>query len=78
MMKQFFRKRSQALVAEMGWTVERAEGYVNGVMCRRRGLTLSTYHKIATDEYAQGFRTGYFNPACSLALEGDQNATAAA
>ena len=53
-------KKSKALAEEMGWTLERAEGYVEGERYRRRRLALSEYHKVGIDEYALGFRAGYF------------------
>lgn len=65
-MKQVCTGKSQALVEEMGWTRERAEGYVDGETYQQRGLVISTYHKIAMEEYAQGFRTGYYKQAYSL------------
>ena len=77
-MKQVFTEKSQALVEEMGWTMRRAEGYVDGETYRRRGLEISTYHKIALDEYAQGFRTGYYKEAHSLPSEDNQQTSAAA
>ena len=53
-------KKSKALAEEMGWTLERAEGYVEGERYRRRRLALSEYQKVGIDEYALGFRAGYF------------------
>jgi len=49
-----------SLAEEMGWTPERAEGYVEGERYRRECLALSEYHKVGIDEYALGFRAGYF------------------
>ena len=77
-MKQMVTEKSQALVEEMGWTMQRAEGYVDGETYRRRGLEISTCHKIAMDEYAQGFRTGYYKQAYSLPSEDSQETVAAA
>ena len=77
-MKDVFTEKSQTLAEEMGWTMRRAEGYVDGETYRRRGLEISTYHKIALDEYAQGFRIGYYKQACSLPSDDSQETTAAA
>lgn len=77
-MKQVFTEKSQALVEEMGWSMQRAEGYVDGETYRRRGLEISIYHKTAMDEYAQGFRTGYYKQAYSLPSEDSQETVAAA
>ena len=77
-MKQVSTEKSQALVEEMGWTMERANGYVDGETYRRRGLEISTNHKIAMDEYAQGFRTGYYKQAYSVPSDENQETTTAA
>ena len=49
-----------SLAEEMGWTPERAEGYVEGERYRHECLALSEYQKVGIDEYALGFRAGYF------------------
>ena len=77
-MKDVFEEKSLELVEEMGWTMRRAEGYIDGETYRRRGQEISTYHKIALDEYAQGFRTGYYKEACSLPSDENEESTAAA
>ena len=53
-------ENGKVLAEEMGWTLERAEGYVEGGRVRRRCLALSEYHKVGIDEYALGFRAGYY------------------
>jgi hypothetical protein len=53
-------ENGKSLAEEMGWTLERAEGYVEGERYRRGRLALSEYHKVGIDEYALGFRAGYF------------------
>jgi hypothetical protein len=50
------------LIKEMGWTRERAEGYLEGQQYRRQRLAPTEYHKVGIDEYALGFRAGYFRP----------------
>ena len=42
------------------WSMERARGFVEGEACRRRDGVVSTYWMIGIDDYAVGFRTGYF------------------
>ena len=51
---------AKVLVEEMGWTLERAEGYVEGERYRLGRLAPSEYHKVGIDEYALGFRAGYY------------------
>jgi hypothetical protein len=53
-------KKSKVLAEDMGWTIERAEGYVEGERHRRRRLVLTEYQKVGIDEYALGFRAGYY------------------
>jgi hypothetical protein len=49
------------VLAEMnGWSLARAEGFLDGESFRRRGKTPSTYAEIGIDEYCQGFRAGYY------------------
>jgi len=49
------------VLAQMnGWSLARAEGYVDGENFRRRGKTPSAYAQIGIDEYCLGFRAGYY------------------
>jgi hypothetical protein len=41
-------------------SISRAQGYVDGETCRRRGDTPSTYARVGIDDYCAGFRAGYF------------------
>ena len=38
-----------------------AEGLAAGRIARDLGLGLTLYHEIGIDEYAKGFRAGFFN-----------------
>ena len=53
-------KKIQMLAEKYGWSIARAEGYCKGEAARRRGDTPSTYTIVGIDEYALGFRAGYF------------------
>jgi hypothetical protein len=44
----------------MGWTMDRAAGYLEGQRYRQSGLELSAYLLVGIDDYARGFRAGYF------------------
>ena len=59
-MKILTVEKSKALANARGWSVERAEGYVEGERYRRRGLRASAYQKVGLDEYCQGFRASYY------------------
>ena len=48
------------LAEQSGWSLAFAEGYISGQVERRRGSPLSSYLKVGVDEYAMGFRAGYF------------------
>ena len=67
-MKDLLIARSKELAQEMGWTLERAKGYVDGETSHRSGLKLSAYYKVAMDDYSKGYRTGYYTQACSLSI----------
>lgn len=52
------------LLAERnGWSMDRAQGFVDGEIARRRGTPPSTYARVGIDEYSLGFRAGYFERA---------------
>ena len=59
-MKVLSKDNDKVLSEEMSWTLERTAGYVEGERYRRQNLALSAYHKAGIDEYALGFRTGYY------------------
>jgi len=44
-----------------GRSPNRARGHVDGVICRMGGNRPSTYMRVGIDEYALGFRAGYYN-----------------
>jgi hypothetical protein len=50
----------QILAVAFGWSTARAQGYVEGEDCRRRGGKPTPYRLVGIDEYALGFRAGYF------------------
>ena len=37
-----------------------AEGLAAGQLARERGLELTLYHEVGIDDYAKGFRAGFF------------------
>ena len=48
------------LSEQNGWSLAFAEGYVNGQAARWRGIPPSSYIIVGVDDYALGFRAGYF------------------
>jgi hypothetical protein len=49
------------LLAERnGWSIARAQGFVDGEIARRRGTPASTYARVGIDDYCLGFRAGYY------------------
>jgi len=38
-----------------------AEGFTAGQSARERGLGLTPYHEVGIDDYAKGFRAGFFS-----------------
>jgi hypothetical protein len=64
-----FRESRDKLVKELRCTLEFAEGYLDGKMYRRHQMELSERFRDGMDEYAKGFRTGYYMLACSLPTE---------
>ncbi len=54
------KEKSRLLAEETGWSLERAAGYLEGEKYRKNGQSLSAYLKVGIDEYARGFRAGYY------------------
>ena len=50
----------QVLAERNGWSIARAQGFVDGEMSRRRGAAPSTYARVGIDDYSLGFRAGYY------------------
>lgn len=59
-MKVLSKEKSKTLAEKNGWSLARAEGYVDGETFRRLGTRPSTYAQIGIDEYCKGFRAGYY------------------
>jgi hypothetical protein len=43
-----------------GWSIARANGYLEGETHRRHGVLPSTYALVGMNDYCLGFRAGYF------------------
>ena len=54
------KEKIKVLAETNGWSLARAEGYVDGETSRKRGKAPSTYAKIGIDEYCLGFRASYY------------------
>ena len=59
-MQVLSEEKSRLLAEKNGWSHKYAEGLVEGETFRRVGKTLTTYTLVGIDEYALGFRAGYF------------------
>jgi hypothetical protein len=55
----------QVLAERYGWSIARAQGFVDGEMSRRRGAAPSIYARVGIDDYSQGFRAGYYERGTS-------------
>ena len=72
-MKVLSMEKSKVLAARNGWSLAKAEGYIDGEIFRRRGKRPSMYAQIGIDEYCLGFRASYYerqNPASTASLPG--------
>ena len=54
------KQYSQILAQQNGWSTAYAEGYLEGKHQHRHELSLGAYARVGIDEYALGFRAGYF------------------
>jgi hypothetical protein len=55
----------QVLADRYGWSIARAQGFVDGEMSRRRGAAPSIYASVGIDDYSLGFRAGYYERGTS-------------
>ena len=72
-MKVLSMEKSKVLAARNGWSLAKAEGYIDGEIFRRRGKLPSMYAQIGIDEYCLGFRASYYerqNPASTASIPG--------
>jgi hypothetical protein len=53
-------KKLKLLAERNGWSLTRANGFLDGETFRRRGAMPSPYVQIGTDDYCVGFRAGYY------------------
>ena len=54
------REQSKALAEIRGWSIARAQGYIDGVIFRRHAKAPLRYAWFGIDDYAVGFQAGYF------------------
>jgi hypothetical protein len=59
-MRVLSKEKSKVLAEKYGWSLARAEGYVDGEVSRRRRTKPSTYVQIGIDDYCLGFRASYY------------------
>jgi len=59
-MKVLSEEKVKVLAEKNSWSLNHAEGYIEGETFRRRGMTPSKYAQIVIDEYSLGFRAGYY------------------
>lgn len=58
--RQLVSRKTGKLSTQSDGALERADGYAEGRRYFQRGLTPPTLLKISPDEYARGFRAGYY------------------
>jgi hypothetical protein len=59
-MTDLSRERCRALAEKNGWSLARAEGFLDGESFRRLALTPPKHAQVGIDEYCLGFRAGYY------------------
>ena len=59
-MKDLCEERIKVLAEKNGWSLTRAEGYLDGENSRRLGIQPSSYVQVGIDDYCAGFRTSYY------------------
>ena len=59
-MKVLSSERSRQLAEQNGWSLQFAQGNVDGEASRRLGKAPALHTLVGIDQYALGFRSGYF------------------
>ena len=59
-MKILSEEKARVLSEKNGWSLNRAEGFIDGESSRRRGKPPTIHAQVGIDEYSQGFRAGYY------------------
>ena len=59
-MKARSTERFTQLAQQNGWSLEFAQGHVDGEASRRLGNALAVHARVGIDQYSLGFRAGYF------------------
>jgi len=55
---------------DSSWTVAFANGFTEGQVARTRNEPLSAYVRVGIDDYAKGYRTGYYaRPAAAQVFD---------
>jgi hypothetical protein len=74
-MTDLSRERCKALAEMNGWSLARAEGFLDGEGFRRLALTPPKYAQVGIDEYCLGFRAGYYERGTRAPAGSDKPAT---
>jgi hypothetical protein len=64
-MNYLTKEKTKVLAERNGWSLARAEGFVDGEAYRRRGAPPSRHAQVGIDEYSLGFRAGYYERKAS-------------
>jgi len=68
-MKVLFKEKSKFLAEKYGWSLARAQGFVDGETCRRRRAQPSAYVQVGIDDYCLGFRASYYERQKPISTE---------
>ena len=60
---------SEVLAKQNGWSLHFAEGFTAGQALRRRGEPIPRHAMVGIDEFALGFRAGFFTRQSSASLQ---------
>jgi hypothetical protein len=68
-MKVLSKEKSKFLAEKYGWSLARAQGFVDGETSRRRRAQPSAYVQVGIDEYCLGFRASYYERQKPVSVE---------
>lgn len=66
-------EKLKAIAQEHGWSAAYAHGYSEGGMARDRREPLTPYVRVGIDDYARGYRAGFFARGAAPALAAERD-----
>jgi hypothetical protein len=74
-MKSLAHEKTKVLADKHGWSLSKAEGFLDGEVFRRRAKAPPTHAQVGIDDYSLGFRAGYYERGANRLVSGARPVT---